>query len=387
MDLWEKFSVHSRKVAAAASTNSEAATVQYSGSVSYINHNLHPGYENVKVCRQSRGGLVRFGARSCGVSERGLVWGLPLSSSFLNVEGSSPARPFADLDDNLSIMSTTVIHPSTVEILNQEIDREGNTPSYYRMLVDKQHFKYITIDPNIYDADDLCFPPMLLEKLPPFPDGDWNYGHISQTPDSPTPSFVETYRKSFPSITSLWHEKSYDYLSLKIGERLRANVYMAASPQFEKPVIAKFARFGWEIGYYAAETRVYSWIDGHDIGPKFLRHLTEEGRVIDFLLEYVEGYHASISDLPSCKAVVERLHGLGILHKDLNKHNFLISEKGAVLIDLETAVRSNDTAALEAEIKGLEGQLLDQSGIGGVIMDGELEEQWCEGLRSSDSRG
>jgi hypothetical protein len=214
------------------------------------------------------------------------------------------------------------MHPTIVEILSQEIDREGNTASYYRMLVDKEHFKYITIDPGIYEIDDLCFPPILLEKLPPFPPGDWNYGRISQTVENPTPFFAETSRKTFPSITPLWHPKSYEYLSFKIGERLRANVYIASSPEFEKPIIAKFARFHWEIGYYIAETQVYSWIDGQNIGPEFLGHLTEDGRVIGFLIEYVEGHHATISDLPACKVTVGRLHGLGILHRDLNKHNF-----------------------------------------------------------------
>jgi hypothetical protein len=266
------------------------------------------------------------------------------------------------------------MYPPTVEILNQEIDREGKTPSYYRMLVNEESFKYITIDPKIYEADELCFPPILLGKLPPFPAGDWNYGRISQTAENPTAFFAETSRKAFPSIRPLWHAKSYDYLSFKIRQRLRANVYMASSPQFEKPIIAKFARFDWEIGYYTAESQVYSWIDGRNLGPEFLGHLTEEGRVIGFLIEHVEGHHATISDLPACKAVVRRLHGLGILHKDLNKHNFLISGRAAVLIDFETAEQSEDSEAMETELRGLEEQLLDESGSGGVIPDEEEEE-------------
>lgn len=91
---------------------------------------------------------------------------------------------------------TEAMSPTTVEILNQEIDREGNTPSYYRILVNKKHFKYITIDANIYDADDLCFPPVLLEMLLPFPAGDWNLGCISQTTANPTPVFAETSKPS-----------------------------------------------------------------------------------------------------------------------------------------------------------------------------------------------
>lgn len=269
---------------------------------------------------------------------------------------------------------TEVVCPTTVEILNQEIDCEGNTPSYYRMLVNKKDFKYITIEPKIHEVDDLCFPPILLSKLPPFPAGNWNYGRISQAVENATTFFAETSRKDFPSITPLWHAKSYDYLSFKIGQRLRANVYVASSPQFKKPIIAKFARFEWEIGYYITETQAYSWIDCSNIGPEFLGYLTEEGRVIGFLIENIEGRHATISDLPACKAVVRQLHGLGILHKDLNKHNFLISEGGAVLIDFETAERSDDSEAMEAELRGLEEQLLDESGIGGVILDEEEKE-------------
>ena len=64
---------------------------------------------------------------------------------------------------------------------------------------------------------------------------------------------------------------------------------------------------------------------------------------------------------------------MGILHRDLNKHNFLISERGAVLIDFETAERSGDSEAMEVELRGLEEQLLDESGIGGIILDEEKE--------------
>jgi hypothetical protein len=231
---------------------------------------------------------------------------------------------------------TKAVYPTTVEILNQEVDCDGNTPSYYRMLVNKKHFKYITIDPKIYEADDLCFPPILLSKLPPFTAGDWNHGRISQAAENLTTFFAETSRKHFPSITPLWHANSYDYLSFKIGQRLRIN--------------------------------------GSNISPEFLGYLTEEGRVIGFLIEHVEGRHATISDLPACEAAVRRLHGLGTLHRDLNKHNFLISERGAVLIDFVTAERSGDSEAMEVELRGLEEQLLDESGNGGVMRDEEEKE-------------
>lgn len=263
-----------------------------------------------------------------------------------------------------------------IEILNQDIDPEGDTPSYYRVLVDRKHFKYITIDAGIYEVDDLRFPPALLEKLPSFPPRDWNSGRISRTPQKPIPFFSETTKKTLPAITPLWHSESYDYLAFKIGERLKSNVYVASSPQFPKAVVAKFARFDWEIGYYVAETQVYSWIDGQSIGPRFLGYLTEEGRAIGFLIEFVGGRHATISDLPICKVVVERLHALGIVHNDLNKYNFLVSEKGVVLVDFETAIKLDDRHAMAMEVEGLEAQLLDESGVGGVGVEEEEEEKY-----------
>lgn len=137
------------------------------------------------------------------------------------------------------------------------------------------------------------------------------------------------------------------------------------SPQFDRPIIAKFARFPWEIGYYAAETLVYSWLVDQDIGPEFLGYLTEEGRVIGFLISKLEGRHAMISDLPACQSFIQRLHGLGILHGDLNRYNMLVSEEGVRLIDFETAKRSDNIDAMEREFQSLQAQLLDQSGIGG----------------------
>jgi len=168
-------------------------------------------------------------------------------------------------------MQADAMHPTTVEVLNQikKLIMRVIRLSYYRMLVNKKYFKYITIDPSIYEADDLCFPPILLEKLPPFPPSDWNYGRISQTVEHATPYFVDISRKAFPFITQRWHPKSYDYLSLKIGERLRANVYMASSLQFAHPVVAKFARFYWEIEYYAAETRPGVLRVPHEGGPNY----------------------------------------------------------------------------------------------------------------------
>lgn len=85
-----------------------------------------------------------------------------------------------------------------------------------------------------------------------------------------------------------------------------------------------------------------------------------DGRVIGFLIEHAVGRCADISDLPACQEVVRRLHRLGILHGDLNRNNFLISKDKAILIDFETAQKSNDERAMEAEMEGLVKQLLEE---------------------------
>ena len=102
-----------------------------------------------------------------------------------------------------------------------------------------------------------------------------------------------------------------------------------------------------------------------------MEYLTEDGRVIGFLIEYVEGSHASISDLLACELIVRRLHGLGVLHGDLNKHNFLISNNGALLVDFETAAQSEDIEAMEKEVEGLKTQLLDEAGNDRVVLEEE----------------
>ena len=73
------------------------------------------------------------------------------------------------------------------------------------------------------------------------------------------------------------------------------------------------------------ETSIYQQINGSNIGPKLLGHLMEGrgGRVIGFAVKWVPGARAAgPGDLEGCKKTLGRLHGLGIKHGDINKHNF-----------------------------------------------------------------
>ncbi|KAI6914733.1 hypothetical protein KC318_g1711 [Hortaea werneckii] len=66
--------------------------------------------------------------------------------------------------------------PTTVELLQAEVDEE--TESQFRLLIDKKTVKCITVAAGVYDTDDMCFGPQLVQILPEFPPGDWKTGQV-----------------------------------------------------------------------------------------------------------------------------------------------------------------------------------------------------------------
>ncbi|KAL8396356.1 hypothetical protein RB594_004659 [Gaeumannomyces avenae] len=272
-------------------------------------------------------------------------------------------------------------HGRTIKMLNASIDESPNEDSEFRFLVDNQLFKYITISGGLFTPDDMAFEPALVPQLPPFPLGDWNTARVSADAATGLPCFEVVEKRLLPSITNLWHSVRIDYMELHMGRRLRSNVWEATCARFgSKIVVAKFARFPWEVGYLAKETAAYEWIQGQDIGPAFLGHLTEEGRAIGFVMARVGGgdcsgnegaesgiHHAQEEDLPLCQSLLGRMHALGIKHGDTNKHNMLVHNGRATMIDFECAVRLASTEEMEEEMEKLPGQLRDSSGRGGVV--------------------
>jgi predicted Ser/Thr protein kinase len=255
-----------------------------------------------------------------------------------------------------------------IELLQAEVDE--NDQSFFRLLVDGQAIKYITIEPGIYSTEDMCFGPSLVSLLPDLPPGNWNDGLIARDGENGQPRFTRITRTAFASVRNTWHPTSVDYLDLAIGRKLRTGVYEVSCPLFTHVVVAKFARFEWEVQYMENETTAYQWIDGHDIGPRFLGHLTEEGRVIGFLMERIPAErHAGPRDLEACRGTLSRLHELGIRHGDINRFNFLICESRAVLIDFDTAQKCESQDSLLEEFESLSQRLNDLSnrGGGGVI--------------------
>ncbi|RHZ54869.1 uncharacterized protein CDV56_107894 [Aspergillus thermomutatus] len=253
---------------------------------------------------------------------------------------------------------------SKIELLQAEVDE--NDQSFFRLLVDGHAIKYITIEPRTYSAEDMCFGPSLASVLPDLPPGNWNDGLVARDGENGQPRFTRVTQTAFASVRNTWHSTYVDYLGIIVGRKLRTGVYEVSCPLFDNVVVAKFARFDWEAQYMENETTAYQWIDGSSIGPRFLGHLTEDGRVIGFLMERItDARHAGPQDLQACQETLSRLHELGIRHGDTNRFNFLIGQSKAILIDFDTAQKCDNQDSLLEEFEDLPRRLNDSSNRGG----------------------
>ncbi|KAK5218336.1 hypothetical protein LTR72_008939 [Exophiala xenobiotica] len=267
-----------------------------------------------------------------------------------------------------------------IQILNLEVDSEDI--SYYRILLDGKSFKYITIDAGVYDPEVMTWSTMLVPRLPPLPEGDWNEGHITNHPDQRTPYFSRYAKVRLPTIVSTWSAVQIDWLDLEHSQRIRSNIQIMrfkkeiAGMRAGQEVLVKFARFPWEIQYFEHETRIYERLDKQKgIAPQFLGHLTEGGRAMGLVIEYIkDARHADPEDFDECHKALKNFHLLGLLHGDVNRHNFLVREadeadggrrKTATIIDLECAEECTDAEAFEHEMNLLLDELYSTDGKGG----------------------
>lgn len=149
--------------------------------------------------------------------------------------------------------------PSHPVILSMEIYSWDD--SDYRTLIEGQ-VKYLIIAPGTYDRETLSMP---LSSLPSLPKGgNWNMTHISR--DAAT-SELKTALQSIKlaGVRETWHPTSVNCLELSRTRQLTVAAFetrcpslnLVASPTSAMEVIAKIARFGWEIPRIEQETRAY----------------------------------------------------------------------------------------------------------------------------------
>lgn len=257
--------------------------------------------------------------------------------------------------------------PSRPVIISMDADEDNDYESNYRVQIGNR-IKYLVVEPGTIDRDMRFFP---LDSLPPLPyDEDWTTAHISR---NGTDGEFQTSLSSpqLAGVKSIWHSNMVNCLDLERIEQLTAAAFEAichSTLQLIDPppetVIAKIARFEWEIPRFETETRIYQLLEGTGLAPAFLGHIHENGRVIGLLLEKATGHSASITDISKCEAALQQLHKLGLRHGDVNRYNFIIDADRVKLIDFEHTQENAIKGSLSEELKGLAAALEDDSGRG-----------------------
>lgn len=252
-------------------------------------------------------------------------------------------------------------------IVDMEVDDDSSYESEYRIQMENL-MKYVVIAPGTFDRDTLSLP---LAELPHLPcDKEWTVANISRNGTTKQLQ-TEFSARELSGVQCQWHPMRIDWFSIRKLERLTPGAFEAvagiphdALPEPPQPFIAKIARFEWEIPRLEQETRAYQLLEGTGIAPKFLGHISEHGRVIGFAVEKAPGRAASVEALDVCVRGLRRFHELGLLHGDVNKHNFVVSETGVKLIDFANTVENADVESMDKETASLQAELTDESGRG-----------------------
>lgn len=256
--------------------------------------------------------------------------------------------------------------PMQPVILSMEVDDDFE--SEYRLRFGHQ-VKYLVISPKTFDRDTLSFP---TQCLPSFPyDKEWAIAHIWRDETSGDLK-TSISNRTLSGVKCQWHKIRIDCLEL---EKIKQLTAMALEAAFYSTLpitltslatlIVKIARFEWEIPRIEQETRAYQLLEGSGLAPRFLGHVHENGRVMGFVLEKLEGRPASFKDLCICETALKQLHGLGLVHGDVNRYNFLITKEGVKLFDFECFQGNASPNLMSKELENLRAELVEESGRGG----------------------
>ena len=262
-------------------------------------------------------------------------------------------------------------------ILSMEVDDDDSFESEYRLRIGHQ-VKYLVISPKTFDRDTLSFPIQSLPRLPY--DEEWTVAHISKDQASGDLK-TSISNRALAGVSCQWHHTRVDCLDLEKTKQLTAMVFEATSHSINPltspstaTVIAKIARFEWELQRIEQETRAYQLLEGSGLAPRFLGHVHENGRIMGFVVEKLEGRSASLQDLSICESALGKLHELGLLHGDVNRYNFLVMEKGVKLLDFECLSENASPESMRKELESLRAKLIDESGRGGgFIFHGDID--------------
>ncbi|KAJ5958762.1 uncharacterized protein N7479_005912 [Penicillium vulpinum] len=253
-------------------------------------------------------------------------------------------------------------------ILSMEVDDDDSFESEYRLRIENQ-VKYLIISPKTFDRDTLSFP---IQSLPNLPyNEEWTVAHISRDETSGEMK-TSLSNRTLAGVRCQWHQAQVNCLELEKTKQLTAMAFEAVLHSLlpitllsPASVIAKIARFEWEIPRIEQETRAYQLLEGSGLTPRFLGHIHENGRIMGLLLEKIEGRPASFQDLSICETAVKKLHELGLVHGDVNRYKFLVTDDGIKLLDFESFLENASPESMHKELENLRTELAEDSGRGG----------------------
>ncbi|KAE9377423.1 hypothetical protein N431DRAFT_309935, partial [Stipitochalara longipes BDJ] len=233
---------------------------------------------------------------------------------------------------------------------------------YYRILVASSAIKYLAFLPPKPTFSDI--PDFRGEKLgfTTVPRGDWNIGYLSYEVGADRFIVQSTEKAVLQKVDGVWHPTRVDYFSL--GEALYYDELQCASQPYSAiypgqlgaaQVVVNTEWYPDSISSIIRDTLIYSRIEGHGIGPRFLAHVTENGkRVYGYMTESLPARRATIDDLQACKAVLAKLHSLKIVHGSLNSLSFLMVGSRALLHRFGGSFSTDDQSLFDIEMAGVE---------------------------------
>ncbi|CZR67234.1 uncharacterized protein PAC_17133 [Phialocephala subalpina] len=208
---------------------------------------------------------------------------------------------------------------------------------------EQKAIKYVFLDSKMLQAGYPTSSEQGSIDLPRLPLGDWNEAHIHLDRHTGTYSIRNTTLTSHLEMINNWHPRKIDYLEFVKVEMLQHDrLQVVTHPDFDAPVLIKIASFPWDIPSLEREATVYQLLHGSGATPEFLGHVTEGGRAIGFITEYI-GEVPSIRgrNMQGCLAALRILHQRGIAHGDAHNGNCLIRKDGSsVLIDFELSLET-----------------------------------------------
>ena len=269
----------------------------------------------------------------------------------------------------------------TVEILSTERHADMTKTCHVRLLhtttvkgAPVKSIRYARVLPGALPTN--WIEPGTNIKLPEFPEGDWEIVDLVPGKVKGEAKVVDPRKGRILELTA-WHNHSVDYFELRkmfqhpfarlCGKR-NDSMFLVRHESLMRTAgvmvaFMKIANALPELRNISAELRVYQELEGSGIAPRFIGHVTENGRVVGFLTEYLEdAYPPRLSNFKACATVLGKLHAKGIIHGDAHSGNFLIKSDGtAVLIDFELSRPCKCPRTLRQEMEELQYELPSES--------------------------